>query len=297
MMPESGPRIAPEWAKREDTHAATERYADALFEPNLDELDAHYGYRTRFRMFRTLPRTIETECFPATLVAAARRGWTEAAFNEASTLLAFESLATALQAVDAPVIFVRQVRHFCVEEALHVELCVRVAKAFGGLTARGSAVPEWVVAAPDLSPPLLHALTLAVRICCVGEAFSLPMLTAVRSASTAVPLVRAVLDQIVRDEARHGTLGFELLDWAAARIGDDERAALGRVASSTLRGFAPLWQSLRSEEHDGITTEGYRVEDVRAVGFLESSLYRQNAVLAVQREVVEPLAARGIVMP
>ncbi len=264
-----------------------------LFGPDLEALDAHYRYRERYPIASSIPVHIDTSGFPDALVARARRGWTEAAVNEGTTLLAFETLLAEMRRASTPERFRARVSQFCREEALHVELCVRVAQAFGGLEPRRVHTPRWLEQATETDVAFVRAMRHVVRICCVGEAFSLPMLAAVRDVAS-LPVVRAVLDQIVEDEAPHGSFGFAVLDWAAPLLGPDAKHELAGVAAETIASFSPLWKSLTSTERDGITSEGYRVADVNAVGFLESTAYRTRALRAVEAEVIAPLAARGI---
>jgi hypothetical protein len=46
-----------------------------------------------------------------------------------------------------------------------------------------------------------------------------------------------------------------------------------------------------------MTTEGYRIEDVRELGWTESSQYASRARKAVADDVAAPLARFGIVLP
>jgi hypothetical protein len=116
-----------------------------------------------------------------------------------------------------------------------------------------------------------------------------------RSASH--PLTRAVLDRIVRDEAPHGQLGWMYLEWADDEMTDAERARLGRAAVLALEQFAPLYQRLRSKALGGVTSEGFRLDDVRALGWMESTEYGALARDAVAMNVVRPLARHGIIVP
>src|SRR5690606_8411234 len=108
-----------------------------------------------------------------------------------------------------------------------------------------------------------RASELVVRTCCVGEAFSVPMLaTAMQSA--AHPLTRAVLERIVKDEAPHGRFGFLYLEWLADELDGAERDRLAGVALAMLRAFGPYWTRLTSRVHEGKTSEGFEVAHVRS---------------------------------
>src|SRR5690606_14906120 len=91
---------------------------------------------------------------------------------------------------------------FALEELLHVELCSRVAMRLGGGAPIVYDPDDLVLEFEDELTPLQQANELIVRLCCVGEVFSLPMLAgSMRAASN--PLTKAVLEQIVRDESMH----------------------------------------------------------------------------------------------
>lgn len=234
--------------------------------------------------------------YPPLLVERARRGWTENAFNEHCTFAALGQMLECLALARAPLDLCAAASAFPFEEALHVELCARVADRLGGLYPLRYDPARVPVALDPSLTPAERATELVVRLCCVGEAFSLPMLTgAMRSASH--PLTRAVLTTIVRDEAEHGRFGYLYLDHVAPSLRKAERARLGRVAAETISQYAPLWERLESRARDGVTSEGFSVEHVRELGWMLSEDYARLARETVRGEVVAPLAARGIAVP
>lgn len=238
--------------------------------------------------------TLKPGDFPPVLVDRARISWTEAAYNEYCTASAFADLLGALLAAKAPVDLIGMASDFVADEILHVELTSRVAMELGG----GAPYAIDFEALHRRPKPGLTALAraneLIVHVCCVGEAFSLPMLASAYS-TAAHPLTRSVLERIVKDEAPHGRLGWLYLDWASERLDDAERARLGEVALDTLEQLAPLWRRLQSRVADGYTTEGYLLSHVHELGWTESSAYRARARAAVRDEVLAPLGTYGIV--
>ncbi|MBX3233413.1 MAG: ferritin-like domain-containing protein [Labilithrix sp.] len=238
--------------------------------------------------------TLDPSRYPAALVDRSRISWTEAAYNEYCTASAFADLIGAMLEAKAPIDLVGMASDFIADEILHVELTSRIAMELGGgapytidftnLHAR----PD-----PALSP-LQRANQLVVHVCCVAEAFSLPMLASAFGSATH-PLTKAVLERIVKDEAPHGRLGFLWLAWAEDRLDDAERARLAGVTVDTIASLAPLWQRLQSRVTDGLTTEGYRLEHIRELGWTESSLYKERARRAIEDDVLAPLARFGIV--
>lgn len=237
--------------------------------------------------------TLDPSRYPAALVDRARISWTEAAYNEYCTAAAFSELLLALLAAKAPVDLVGMASDFVADEVLHVELTSRIAMELGG-GAPYEIDFEKLHRKPrsDLSP-IQRANELVIHVCCVGEAFSLPMLASAFGSATH-PLTKKVLERIVADEAPHGRFGFLYLDWIAGELDDAERARLGEVALETLTDLSPLWQRLTSRVENGMTSEGYRLEHVHELGWMESTAYRALALETIERAIRAPLARFGI---
>lgn len=240
--------------------------------------------------------TLRPQDYPPLLVDRARVSWTEAAFNEYCTAAAMAEMVTALLAANAPIDLVCMVSDFITDEMLHVELTSRIAMELGG------GAPYQIdfgnlsqPCSPDLTP-LQRANEMVVRVCCVGEAFSVPMLGGCRKSATH-PLTKAVLDRIVRDEAPHGRFGWLYLDWIGEDLDDAERQRLAAIAQTTLRQFEVYWKRLRSKVVDGVTTEGFLLSDVRQLGWMEAQAYAAAAREAVRDNIVAPLAKYGIEIP
>lgn len=207
---------------------------------------------------------------------AARDAWTRNALSEYASAAAFAEIASSLLACGAPIDLVAAAGDFVVDEMLHTELAARLAMTFGG------AIPLEVDRARLVRPPssegLLATAERIVRTCCIGEALTVPVMKAARSASGS-PLVSAVMTRIVRDESAHAELGGWFLDWASPRLDDADRKHLGRVARDTLASFAQL--------HDfPCRTSG--------LGLLDCTTFGQVFAKAARTRVIEPLAARGI---
>ncbi|MDI1442570.1 ferritin-like domain-containing protein [Polyangium sp. 6x1] len=233
--------------------------------------------------------------YPPLLVARARFGWTENAFNEFTTAAAMGQMLQALVQARAPLDLIGMASRFAVEEVLHVELCARMAMRLGG----GAPLhydPEDLVFELDPSlDPLQRATEIVVRLCCVGEALSFPLLSgAMRSASH--PLSRSILETIVKDEALHGKFGFLYLDWIAAELGPAERDRLGKAARETVDEYRSLWENTRSRVVDGVTSEGFLLEHVRELGWMEASAYAELARETIEMSVRGPLARVGILL-
>jgi hypothetical protein len=240
--------------------------------------------------------TLRRADYPELLADRARVSWSQAALNEYCTAAAFADLIVAMLAANAPIDLVGMASDFLADEIHHVELTSRIAMELGG----GAPFDvDFSRLSPERDPslsPLYRALELGVRVCCVAEAFSVPMLASALRAATH-PLTRAVLERIVRDEAPHGRLGWLLLEWADDRIDDAQRTRLGHVALDSIRELSPVWRVLTSSEHDGMTSEGFSLDQVGQLGFMISTTARRVARSAMRDEVVAPLAKFGIVVP
>jgi hypothetical protein len=232
--------------------------------------------------------TLDPSAYSKGLVERARAGWTENAFNEHCTAVAIGQLIEAMGVANVPLDLWALACSFAPEELLHVELCSRVAMELGG----GAPIvydPDDLVLELDASlTPLQRASELVVRLCCVGEAFSFPMLKGSMKAATH-PLTRGVLAQIVKDEAMHGQLGWMVLDWIANSLDRVERSRLHAAAVDAAAGVQELCE--RTKVSDRAADEpGYH-----DMGWMSPRAYLDEARRALEVDVFERLAAYGIV--
>jgi len=266
---------------------------------DLYELDWLGGASERyFRRIRPqvldLPwGTLDPSRYPPLLVDRARVSWTEASYNEYCTAVAFTEMLNALLAAQAPIDLIAMASDFLADEMLHTELTARVAMELGGGAPYRVHFDQLTAGVSKKLSALQRANELVVRICCVGEAFSLPMLAGCqRSASH--PLTSQILQVIVEDEAPHGRFGWLYLDWIAEELDEAERTRLATKALATIRQFEPYWKRLRSTVVDGRTTEGFELAHVRELGWMEAQDYAVAAQEAVLDKIVRPLARYGI---
>jgi hypothetical protein len=123
---------------------------------------------------------------------------------------------------------------------------------------------------------------------CVGEALSIPMLHGTWQASVH-PLPRAILGRIVKDEAAHGIFGWAFLDWANEQLTDADRTHLAFVADQAITGIHTLWADIERRPRAADST-------VHALGWMQTDAYLALARRSMRTKVIEPLAARGIVV-
>jgi hypothetical protein len=212
------------------------------------------------------------------VAARARVVWTQSAFSEIASAAAFAEIAGALLAAAAPIDLVAACGDFVADEIVHAELSARVANALGGAVALDVDLSKLVRPAAEGSP-LRRAAELVLRTSCIGEALTVPILKRARAQSGS-PVVEAVLARIIADESAHAELGSWFFDWAEPRLDDADRAHLGAVARAALESFAPVF---------GVTCSLHS-----SLGVMDCESFDQTFADAVERRVIQPLAARGI---
>lgn len=220
------------------------------------------------------------------VILAARKAWTSAAFQEHRTAAACATTVRALVEARAPLDLVALATRFPLDEVTHVELCARLAMELGG----GTEIihdPSHLTYQPDPSlEPVLRAADLVVRFFCVAEALSIPLLHGTWQAASH-PLPRAVLGRIVRDEAAHGLFGWSFLDWALPSLDRDGRRLLADAARETIEQVEALWEDIRARPK-------VSPDEAHALGWMETEAYLELADRALRRDVLRPLADRGL---
>ncbi len=230
--------------------------------------------------------TMTLEGTSAEDLVMARSAWTGAAYQEHRTAVACAITLRALIEARAPIDLIAVASRFPLDEMVHVELCARMAMELGGGTEIIYDPNEMVLDVNAAQTPLMRAAECAVRFFCVGEAISIPLLRATWHVSTH-PLPKAVMGQIVKDEAAHGIFGFTFLDWALPRLSTEDLARLGASADLAIRFLYRQWchtkQQRRAPKHHG---------DI--LGWMKTDAYLTLAEQAMQQHVIAPLEARGV---
>jgi hypothetical protein len=230
--------------------------------------------------------TLDASGYEEHVVVAARRAWTGAAFQEHRTAVACAMALRGMTEVRAPLDLIALASRFPLDEVVHVELCARMAMELGGGTEIIHDPDELIADADPSLPPLLRASELMTRFFCVGEAISIPLLRATWHVARH-PLPRAILGRIVKDEAAHGAFGFAFLDWALDRLGEEDRAHLGRQADRAIDALARNWAELRSRPKTG------SLED-HPLAWMQTDAYLALASRSLEQAVRRPLLERGI---
>ncbi|HEY0992427.1 MAG TPA: ferritin-like domain-containing protein [Kofleriaceae bacterium] len=211
---------------------------------------------------------------------AARALWTNGVFTEYASAAAFSALNIALLECQAPVDLCAAAADFAVDELVHVSLVSRLVMTLGGATpylADMTRIAPAPSAVAGLSPRM-RAAELAIKVSCVGEALSLPALSASHRGATH-PLARAVLDRLRHDEGPHAAIGHWFLAWVDPWLTAGDREYLGNVATEAIAVYEPLWR----EAHHDTVDEHYGTTSFRD--------YMQHAV---DERIVGKLAKVGI---
>ncbi|WP_106393822.1 hypothetical protein [Enhygromyxa salina] len=250
------------------------------------------GPERRYRRMRPEVEAMPWDDFDASVyeedvLLMARGAWTRAAFQEhrtaAATLLSLRAMVEAR----APLDLIGFATRFPQDELVHVELCARMAGALGG----GTNIlhrPQELIRDPLSSlSPLMRAADIVVRLYCVGEAVSIPLLRGAWHAAKH-PLPKAILGTIVRDEAAHGTFGFWFLDWALPLLSPGERAELANSAERAIAPIEQLWHEIAQGAAPQPDSEAH------PLGWMHSDTYLEMAHAAMQSQVLTPLRDRAI---
>jgi hypothetical protein len=249
------------------------------------------GIEKRYRKMRpeveAMPwGTLSPSDYPESLLIAARRSWTSAAFQEHRTGVACCATLRALIEARAPIDLIAMASRFPLDEMVHVELCARMAMELGG----GTEIlhePDQLTKDPDPSfRVLVRAAELVTRFFCVGEALSIPLLRGTWRAARH-PLARAVLGRIVKDEAAHGAFGWTFLDWAIPELKADEIEHLRVTADHAISLIYDLWADIRLRPRAA-------TGDHHPLGWLETEAYLALAQRSLAQKVIAPLRERGI---
>ena len=207
----------------------------------------------------------------------ARMVWTNGVFTEYASAAAFSALNLAMLACGAPVDLCAAAADFAVDELVHVALVSRLVMTLGGATPYLADLSRIAPTTPPLSPRMIAA-ELAIKISCVGEALSLPAMTAWHRGATH-PLMRGVLDRLRHDEGPHASIGHWFLAWADSWLSRGDREYLAQIARAAIAVYEPLWLAPEAE--------------ARCVG---DTTYRAYMEHAVEHRIVRRLAKHAIVV-
>jgi hypothetical protein len=168
--------------------------------------------------------------------AALAAAWTADALAEHASVASFARFSLSLLAAGAPADLVADAHRAALDEVRHAELCFALATAYAGEEIGPGRFPAGDRI--EASGSLIALAVAAVREGCVGETIA-AVLVAEQAARATDPAVRAALEQIASDEARHAELAWRTVAWAVEAGGPEVRRAVAaafRGGGSTMRG-------------------------------------------------------------
>ena len=224
-------------------------------------------------------------------VEVARASWTEVAINEYRAVASFTEVLRALIDIKAPLDMIGMTSDFLADECSHVELASRMAMELGGAVERWVDMDRFAMRPRGLTA-FQRANELVLRVSCVAEAFA-GGTASVSYQQTAHELPHAVYETILRDEAHHRRMGGIYFEWALDKIDDAEIERLGRVLADSLKPLAAFWKP-RSKPQPTKTLPPQ--DELKALGWLPASEFASVARDVVVRDILDPLAAIGIIV-
>jgi len=197
--------------------------------------------------------------------AALAEAWARDGLMEHASVASFGRFALELLAAGAPAALVADAHRAALDEVRHAKLCLSLASAYSGDSIVPGPFDFGRGVAIESNLPGIAARTFLEG--CVGE--TLAAVQAVEQLAAATdPAVRAVLEIIAEDEARHAELAWRTVAWALKSGGEPVRAALrealGRVTISAGDGAADA--TLRAHGRlDGVSTRAAMERALREV--------------------------------
>ncbi|HVY49853.1 MAG TPA: ferritin-like domain-containing protein [Minicystis sp.] len=180
--------------------------------------------------------TPDTAGLSAEAREALAAAWSADGLLEHASVAAFSRFSLELMALGAPRDLVRGAHEAALDEVRHAELCFALASAYAGAAVE----PERLDVGVDLD--LARDLaSLAVRAFdegCVGETIA-AIVAAEQLAHATDPAVRAALERISADEARHAELAWRTAAWAVEVGGHEVVGALERALARALAAAPP----------------------------------------------------------
>ena len=254
---------------------------------------AEHHYR-KARPEDDLPwESLNASDYPESLVAGAREVWTGIALSEYAAVSSFAAVVHALAAARAPLDLIGMTSDFLADEVHHVELASRLLMRLGGAAPRTFEHQRLSPMTPAQLTPFQRASELALRIGCIAETFAsttaVPMMK-----GSGHPLVRAVYETILRDEARHKRFGSLYFEWAGPHLDAHERKRLGLVAIDAMRQYVGMW---RQAEAAPPPPAEWKTDQVHELGWFEPERYAPLAQHAIVDVIVPELRELGIDLP
>lgn len=233
------------------------------------------------------PGEVPTEARVPPATDRVRGEWARRVEAEYSSCAIATHLALWLVEAGASPDLIRAAWRAANDELVHAEQAHAVLTEAGGALA-GPLDRRRLGLTRTAGPPVEHdILRVAVQVFCLGETVAVPLFRQLRAGCT-VPVARAALDRVLRDEVRHRALGWTLLDWLLATQPEPER-----IRRRVARDLLPLdFFGLRysyAQAHDA-----QMPEHERAWGLMPGRDYAATLDRTFERQYRPWFAERGI---
>ncbi len=167
------------------------------------------------------------------LRAALAGAWLRDALLEHASIASFSKFAIELLTVGAPSELLDAAHAAARDEVRHARACFALASAYAGRELAPG--PLALGGALELGTDLSAIAASAVKEGCVGETLAAVQAAEQLDAATD-PAVRAALEMIVDDEARHAELAWRFVAWAVRTGGEPVRRAVERAFAEAVAG-------------------------------------------------------------
>ncbi|WP_437286562.1 ferritin-like domain-containing protein [Sorangium sp. So ce406] len=153
-------------------------------------------------------------------------GWLRSALGEHASVASFARFALDLMALGAPSALVEAAHIAALDEVGHARLGFSLASAYRGEPVGPAALP--MPGGVPVAADLVSLARAAAEEGCVGETVA-ALVAAEQRARAGDPAVRAALEAIADDEARHAELAWLTVAWAIGAGGEPVRRAVEEV--------------------------------------------------------------------
>ncbi|WP_437966293.1 ferritin-like domain-containing protein [Sorangium sp. So ce260] len=210
-------------------------------------------------------------------------GWLRSALEEHASVASFARFALDLMAHGAPSSLVEAAHIAALDEVGHARLGFSLASAYRGAPVGPAAFPMPPV---PVAADLVALARAAAEEGCVGETVA-AQLAAEQRARAEDPAVRAALEVVAEDEARHAELAWLTVAWAIGAGGEPVRRAVAEVFDAAAR-------SLRRPPLAGAEAPRGRAAALAAHGHLTGSDLHELRSAALAQVVLPCARALGL---
>ncbi|WP_437277146.1 hypothetical protein WME90_38810 [Sorangium sp. So ce375] len=214
-------------------------------------------------------------------------GWLRSALEEHASVASFARFALDLMALGAPSSLVEAAHIAALDEVGHARLGFSLASAYRGGPVGPAAFP--MPPAVPIAPDLAAMARAAAEEGCVGETVA-ALLAAEKRVRAGDAAVRAALEVIAEDEARHAELAWLTVAWAIGAGGEPVRRAVAEV-------FEAAAASLRRPPPPEAEPGGGRAAALAAHGHLGGADVRALHSAALAQVVLPCARALGLWQP